>query len=173
MIADKSNYNIEPLGNHDRAAFSCGNLALDRYIREQASQDVKRGLAAVFVIAPKASPATIAAYYTLSSRELKTDTLPAGIAKKAGRYGCVGVTLLGRMAVNEKYKGTGLGTLTLISALEKSLIASREVASWAVFVEAIDDAAASFYRKYGFLELPEDECKLFLSMKTVAKLFPA
>ena len=171
MIADTSNYNIEPLGNHDRAAFSCGNASLDHYIRDLASQDVKRGLAAVFVITAKDVSRTILSYYTLSSRELKIEQLPPELAKKSGRYGYVGVTLLGRMAVDEKCKGQGLGALTLMSALEKSLMATRDVASWAVFVDAIDDEAATFYRKYGFIELPEDKRKLFLPMKTIAKLF--
>ena len=171
MIADKSKYNIEPLGNHDRAAFSCGNASLDQYLREQASQDIRRGLATVFVITAKDDPKTILSYYTLSSRELRLEQLPAEMAKRAGKYGYVGVTLLGRMAVAEKCKGTGLGTFTLMNALEKSFHATREVASWAVFVEAIDDAAARFYRKYGFIGLLEDEHKLFLPMKTIAKLF--
>ena len=171
MIADRSKYNIEPLGHHDRAAFSCGNASLDRYIREQASQDVTRGLAAVFIITAKDAPRTILSYYTLSSRELRIEQLPAEIAKKTGRYGYVGVTLLGRMAVAVSCKGMGLGALTLMNALDRSFTASREVASWAVFVEAIDDAAASFYRKYGFIELPEERRKLFLPMKTIVKLF--
>jgi len=171
VIADKSKYNIEPLGDHDRAAFSCGNASLDRYIREQASQDVKRGLASVFVITAKDDPKQILAYYTLSSRELRLDQLPEEIAKKAGKYGHVGVTLLGRMAVAEKYKGTGLGVLTLMNALHKSLLAATDVASLAVFVEAIDSDAANFYRKYGFIELPEDKLKLLLPMKTIAKSF--
>jgi predicted GNAT family N-acyltransferase len=171
VIADKSKYNIEPLGDHDRAAFSCGDGSLDRYIREQASQDVKRGLASVFVITSKDDPKQILAYYTLSSRELKLDQLPEEIAKKAGKYGHVGVTLLGRMAVAEKYKGTGLGALTLMNALHKSLLAATEVASLAVFVDAIDSDAANFYRKYGFIELPEDKLKLLLPMKTIAKSF--
>ena len=171
MIADKTKYNIEPLGDHDRAAFSCGDASLDRYIREQASQDVKRGLASVFVITAKDDPKQILAYYTLSSRELKLDQLPEEIAKKAGKYGHVGVTLLGRMAVAEKYKGTGLGALTLMNALHKSLLAATDVASLAVFVEAIDSDAANFYRKYGFIELPEDKLKLLLPMKTIAKSF--
>jgi len=171
VIADKSKYNIEPLGDHDRAAFSCGNASLDRYIREQASQDVKRGLASVFVITAKDDPKQILAYYTLSSRELRLDQLPEEIAKKAGKYGHVGVTLLGRMAVAEKYKGTGLGVLTLMNALHKSLLAATDVASLAVFVEAVDSDAANFYRKYGFIELPEDKLKLLLPMKTIAKSF--
>jgi predicted GNAT family N-acyltransferase len=171
VIADKSKYDIEPLGDHDRAAFSCGDASLDRYIREQASQDVKRGLASVFVITAKDDPKQILAYYTLSSRELKLDQLPEEIAKKAGKYGHVGVTLLGRMAVAEKSKGTGLGALTLMNALHKSLLAATDVASLAVFVEAIDTDAANFYRKYGFIELPEDKLKLLLPMRTIAKSF--
>jgi hypothetical protein len=79
--------------------------------------------------------------------------------------------LLGRMAVTEKCKGTGLGALTLMNALDKSLVASRDVASWAVYVEAIDNDAAAFYRKYGFIELPDDRLRLFLPMKTIAKVF--
>jgi predicted GNAT family N-acyltransferase len=171
VIADKSKYNIEPLGDHDRAAFSCGDASLDRYIREQASQDVKRGLASVFVITAKDDPKQILAYYTLSRRELKLDQLPEEIAKKADKYGHVGVTLLGRMAVAEKCKRTGLGTLTLMNALHKSLLAATDVASLAVFVEAIDNDAANFYRKYGFIEPPEDKLKLLLPMKTIAKSF--
>ena len=75
------------------------------------------------------------------------------------------------MAIARKYKGMGLGALALMSALDRSLAATRDVASWAVFVEAIDRQAASFYRKYGFIELPEDKLKLFLPMKTIEKLF--
>ena len=144
MIADKIKYNIEPLGDHDRAAFSCGNASLDRYIREQASQDVKRGLASVFVITAK----QVLAYYTLSRRELKLDQLPEENAKKVGKYGHVGVALFGRMAVTEKYKEAGLGALTLMNALHNSLLAATDVASLAVFIEAIDSDTANFYRKY-------------------------
>jgi GNAT superfamily N-acetyltransferase len=171
VIADKSKHTIEPLGDHSRAAFSCGHASLDRYIREQASQVVKRGLASVFVVAAKSDRKTVLAYYTLFSRELKLEQLPPEIAKKAGKYGYVGVTLLGRLAVDERCKGTGLGSLTLMNALHRSLAAAKDVASWAVFVDAIDSKAAAFYRKYGFLELPDDKLKLFLPMRTIAKLF--
>jgi predicted GNAT family N-acyltransferase len=171
LRADKSKYKIEPLGHHDRAAFSCGKESLDRYIREQASQDVKRQLASVFVIAAKEAPNTVLAYNSLSSKELKVDQLPPEIARKTGKCGSAGVTLLGRLAVTNQCRGTGIGELTMMHALEKSLDASRNVASWAVFVEAIDIEAGNFYRKYGFIELPEDNLKLFLPMKTVAQLF--
>ena len=169
MIADKSKYLIEPLGDQDRAAFSCGKESLDRYIR--ASQDVKRGLATVFVIASKDEPKKVLAYYSLSNRELKLTQLPPEIAKKAGKYARVGVTLLGRLACATHAKGSGIGALALIDALRRSVLASSEVGSFAVFVEAIDEEAVAFYKKYGFLELPDDKLKLFVPMKTIAKSF--
>lgn len=171
MIADKSKFIIEPLGDHDRAAFCCGRESLDRYIRERASQDVKQGLATVFVIASKADPRKVLAYYSLSNRELKLSQLPQEIAKKAGKYGSVGVTLLGRLACTASSKGSGIGRLTLVDALYRSVMAASEVGSFAVFVEAIDDEAVAFYKKYGFIQLPEDKRKLFLPMKTIAKSF--
>lgn len=169
MIADKNKYIIEPLGDHDRAAFSCGKESLDRYIREHASQDVKRGLATVFVIASKDEPKKVLAYYSLSNRELKLSQLPPELARKAGKYGRVGVTLLGRLACDTSSKGSGIGGLALIDALHRSVMASSLVGSFAVFVEAIDEV--TFYKKYGFLELPDDRRKLFLPMKTIAKSF--
>lgn len=172
MEADPQNFIIEPLGNHDRAAFSCGKQPLDDYIRKQASQDVKRNLARVFVLVSKDNPQQVLGYYTLSSRELKLDQLPDKIKKKSGRYNSVGVTLLGRMAVDVAKKGKGLGRLLLTDALKRSLQATQEVASFAVFVEAKDDESASFYRKYEFIQLPEDRLKLFLPMKTIEMLWP-
>lgn len=166
----RDNYVFEPLGNHDRAAFSCGKEALDRYIREQASQDVKRRLAAVFVLVARQESRKVIAYYSLSNREIKLDQLPPEIAKKAGKYNRVPVTLLGRMAVDTAYKGKRLGELVLLDALHRSLQASQLVASFAVFVDAKDEDAARFYRKYAFLELPEDGLKLFLPMRTIERL---
>jgi hypothetical protein len=60
---------------------------------------------------------------------------------------------------------------TQSKALHKSLLTATDVASLAVFVEAIDSDAANFYRKYGFIELPQDKLKLLLPMKTIAKSF--
>lgn len=170
MKADPQNFIIEPLGQHDRAAFSCGQAPLDAYIREQASQDVKRNLARVFVLVSKHNPQIVLAYYALSSRELRLDQLPEEIGRKSGRYNRVGVTLLGRMAADKSQKGKGLGELVLVDALKRSLGASREVASFAVFVEATNEGAAAFYEKFGFLRLLDDRLKLFLPMKTIEQL---
>ena len=170
-MIDRNECTFEPLGNHDRAAFCCGKEALDAYIREQASQDVKRKLAVVFVCVKKDNPQRIIAYHTLSNRELKIDQLPPNFAKKVGKYGFVPVTLLGRMAVDRRYQGQHLGEMVLMDALYRSSQTAKQVASFAVVVDAKDEEAARFYLKYEFIELPESRLKLFLPMRTIENLF--
>lgn len=166
----KDDYRFEPLRNHDRAAFSCGKEPLDRYIREQASQDQRRNLAAVFVLVSKNDTSKVVGYYTLSNREVRLDQLPTELAKKAGRYDRLPVILLGRMAVDQTHKGQRLGEFVLLDALHRSLLATQQVASFAVCVDAKDEEAAAFYRRYGFVEFAEDKRRLFLTMRTIQRL---
>ena len=168
--AEKLHFVIEPLGpKHDRAAFLCGVEALDAYIRKQAGQDLKKRAAVPFVITPDAK--TIAGFYTLSQYAVQLDAVPPDVAKKLPKYPVVPTTLLGRLAVSTVFRGQGLGAMLLMDALYRALLHSGELASAGVVVDAKDAAALAFYKKYGFLELPKLERRLFLPMGTVEKLF--
>lgn len=161
---------IEPLGGkHDRAAFVCGTPALDRYLQQQARQDQHKRVAVVFVLTPDG--ATIAGYYTLSQFAVELVDLPPEIAKKLPKYRLVPATLLGRLAVSARFRGEGWGEHLLMDALYRTLRSSQEVAAAAIVVDAKDDRAVAFYRKYGFLALPQIEHRLFLPMKTVERMF--
>lgn len=163
---------IEPLGTkHDRAAFSCGNQQLDFYLHRQAGQDMKKRAAVPFVITPDHK--TIAGFYTLSQYAVDLGELPEEVSKKLPRYPMVPATLLGRLAVSLDFRGQGLGAKLLIDALNRAVQSSRQVASAAVVVDAKDSQAVAFYKKYGFIELPRIERRLFLPMATVAQLFSA
>jgi len=167
---EKPRFVIEPLGpKHDRAAFSCGVEILDAYLHKQAGQDLKKRAAVPFVITPDGT--TIAGYYTLSQYSVLLEEVPAEVAKKLPKYPMVPVTLLGRLAVSIAFRGQGHGTTLLMDALYRTLHHSREVASAGVIVDAKDAAAIAFYKKYGFLELPRIERRLFLPMGTVEELF--
>lgn len=167
-----SPWRIEPLGPyHERAPFCCGNDALDRYLKEQAGQDARRAVAAPFVLVAAADPKTIAGYYTLSSHSIDLRELPAAVAKRLPRYPHVPATLLGRLAVDRRYKGQGLGELLLLDALRRAFTQSSQIAAVAVVVDAGDEQAARFYRHFGFIAFPERPNRLFLPMKTVAALF--
>lgn len=161
---------IEPLdtGRHDRDRFRSGVEALDRYLHKQAGQDARRRVAAPFVLILPPSPG-VAGYYTLSSASVRMDDLPRTLAKRLPRYPVLPATLLGRLAVDERHRGAGLGTLLLMDALHRAL--RSEVASMAVLVEAKDEGAVAFYRHHDFQSLPEQSRKLFLPMAEIAALF--
>jgi len=157
------------VSEHDRAAFSCGVEALNTYLQKQASQDVKKHVAVVFVMTTDGK--NIAGYYTLSQYSVRLDDVSPEVAKKLPRYPNVPVTLLGRLAVSEAWKGQKLGTLLLMDALYRCLKGSKELASAGVIVDAKDEAAAGFYKKFGFMELPKVEKRLFLPIGTIEKMF--
>ncbi|MGQ0710818.1 MAG: GNAT family N-acetyltransferase [Rhodoferax sp.] len=157
-------FRLAPLGaEHDRAAFCSGSEPLDRYLHSQATQDVRRRVAACFVAL--AQGPCIAGYYTLASASLLLADLPAQTAKKLPRYPTVPAVRMGRLAVDLAYKGQGLGGALLADALARA--ARAEIAAYALMVDAKDATAAAFYRHHGFIALPDAARTLFLPLASV------
>jgi predicted GNAT family N-acyltransferase len=164
------NFKIEPLGkSHERAAFSCGKDSLDQYLKNQAGQAADKNLAAVFILTPDGKK--IAGYYTLSSYTVKLDEIPEELARRLTRMQEVPATLLGRLARSTDLRGQGIGEILLVDALRKALQNSTHVASWAVVVDAKDEEAAVFYKRYGFIPFPTKPNRLFLPMNSINKMF--
>ncbi len=156
--------------NHNRSEFSCGKELLDRYFQLQVNQDIKRKLSACFVVKDITTD-LIKGYYTLSNSSIPVHKIPESIQKKLPKsYKSIPTTLLGRLAVDSKFQGKGAGKLLLIDALKRCDNISKSIGSFAVVVEPLDHDAENFYRKYGFIKLP-DSGKMFLPMKTVSELF--
>ena len=143
--------------------------ALDVYLQKQAGQDVRRRVAVTFVAKPDGK--AIAGYYTLSQYSVDLGSLPDELARKLPKYSVVPATLIERLAVGTAFRGQGIGELLLMDALYRCLSGSKQAASAAVIVDAKDESAVTFYRKYGFLELPKIPQRLFLPMATIEALF--
>ncbi|MFM2056278.1 MAG: hypothetical protein RLY71_663 [Pseudomonadota bacterium] len=157
-------FHVVPLGAaHDRTLFKSDSAPLDRYLREQVTQDVRRRVAACFVALT--SEQRLAGYYTLASASLMLADLPASTAKKLPRYPTVPAVRMGRLAVDVSFKGQGLGGALLADALDRA--ARAEIAAYALMVDAKDEAAAAFYRHHGFIALPDSPLELFLPLATV------
>jgi GNAT superfamily N-acetyltransferase len=170
----KSPWLVEPLGKqHDRAAFDCGNEVLDRYLKEIASQDARRLVAAPFVLVAATAPKTILGYYTLSGFGIDLGSLPSEVARKLPAYPIVPATLLGRLAVDRRHRKQGIGEFLLMDALHRAYVQSAQIAAVAVVVDAADAPAARFYRHFDFISLPDRSDRLFLPMKTIAALLRA
>lgn len=157
---------VEVLGS-DRNSFASGVEPLDRYFRNQAGQDARKNMAAPFVLV--LPDRTIAGYYTLSSTAVKLAELPAETTRRLPRYPLVPATLLGRLAVDQRFQGRGYGRFLLADALFRAV--RSEIASFAVIVDAKDDAARRFYERESFLSFPDQPMKLFRPMADIAELF--
>lgn len=161
---------IQPLASrHDRAAFSCGVPSLAAYIRTQAGQDVRRDLAICYILS-EPGRSLIIGYYTLSATSIDAISLPAVLAKKYGRYHVLPATLIGRLAVDSRYRDQGLGETLLLDALRRTL--RTGIASMAIIVDALNESAASFYERYGFRRFEDDRMRLYLTMSKVREIFP-
>jgi predicted GNAT family N-acyltransferase len=168
-----SKFRFEPLDKkkHNRAAFSCEHERLNKYLKEQASQEIKKRVAAVYVLTPDGR--RIVGYYTLSQYSIDAGELPPETIQQLHipKYDKLPATLLGRLARSQEFKGKGVGELLLMGALKRALDHSRNIASLAVVVDAKDEKARTFYRTYGFINLPDHPNRLFLPMRTIEQLF--
>jgi predicted GNAT family N-acyltransferase len=154
---------------HEKEKFNCGKAMLDNYIQKQAKQDVKGKVSVCFVLSDDNKE--IKGYYTLSNGSIPRSRLPESIIKQIPKYKDLPVTLLGRLAIDNKFKGQKLGALILLDALKRSFdISATSVASMAVIVDPIDQEAIDFYTKFGFILLP-DSGRMFLPMRTIEQLF--
>jgi predicted N-acetyltransferase YhbS len=108
----------------------------------------------------------VVGYYSLAAGSVRRDDVTPRVAKGLANYP-VPVFLLARLAVDQTEKGKGLGAALLKDALLRSLQAAEIVGCRAVLVHAKDQAAESFYRKYGFESSPVDEFHLYLLLKDI------
>jgi ribosomal protein S18 acetylase RimI-like enzyme len=156
---------IEPLGKyHDPATFSSGQPDIDDWFRRRASQDEWRNVARVFVAAD--DELGVIGFYSLSSYTLALDDLPEHLARKLPRYDAIPAARIGRLARDERVRGQRVGELLLADAVRRILGAARSVAVFAIVVDAKDDAAAAFYRRFGFQPFPLQPSRLFLLTST-------
>ena len=156
--------------SHRKKEFLCGKDLLDNYLQKQANQDIKRKLSACFVLNDKETN-LLKGYYTLANNSIPQNLIPTEFKKKLPKsYTSIPTTLLGRLAIDIRFQGKGIGKLLLIDALNRSYLISKSIGSFAVIVDPIDEDAEKFYDKYGFIKLP-DSGKMFLPMNTIKTLF--
>jgi len=147
---------------HKLAAFDCGNEAMNNWLREFALRN--EGLVSRTYVVADAGGVVIA-YYSLVGGVIERSELPKRLRQHMPKI--VPVVLLGRLAVDRNHAGLGLGKALLREALRCALQQSELVASRGVLVEAIDEAALSFYKPFGFLPSPTGDRKLILPTETI------
>lgn len=152
---------------HNRGSFNSNTPLLDNYIKTQASQDVRKDLSACYVMADEHNK--VIAYYTLSANSISQEGISENQLKKLrlpSSYRNLPAVMLGRLAVDDQHKGKRFGELLLMDAFDRCLSAAEQIGTLAIIVDPIDEKAAGFYAKYGFMELKSSK-RMFITMQTI------
>lgn len=166
-MTDFHNLVIEPLTTtHDRPNFQCGVDVLDRYLKKQARQDIKRHISRVFIATTPDNPKKVIGYYTLSSLSIELNQLPEKLSRKLPKHQ-LPAALIGRLAVSQTAQGKGVGKMLLADAIKRTLAISDEIAIYAIIVDAISSDARRFYERFGFNRLGDEINRLFLSLQSI------
>jgi GNAT superfamily N-acetyltransferase len=153
----------EPLtSDHDLSAFDCGEAALNDWLRQRALKNESRFSRTYVVCEGK----RVTAFVCISAGAVQRAEAPGRLRRNAPD--AIPVSIVGRLAVDQRYAGKGLGADMLSDALRRIAVASQSIGIGAVMVQAKDDAAKRFYLSCAeFLEYPEDSRTLFLPIETV------
>ncbi|MBN3855622.1 GNAT family N-acetyltransferase [Paraburkholderia sp. Ac-20340] len=138
---------------------------MNDWLRNMASQHQKKNFSRTFVATEPGAPGTIVGYYALAATSVETDSMPDRRLPRS-----VSAVLLARLAVDLSCRGRGLGESLLMHALDTVLTASRSVGVQCIVVDAIDDSAVAFYRKYGFVPFTDIPRRLFLPVATIMQV---
>ena len=148
---------------HDRAGFSCGISELDDYLHRFAVQHRRKGVSTVHVLVDTEKLSLILGFYTLSAAQVDSAELSDADRKKLPRYP-IPCFRLGRLACRMDHRGRGLGKLLIGCAVERCLQARKQVAAFALIVDAKSPEAKAFYEHYGFTPCVDASMTLYLPL---------
>jgi len=131
--------------------FDCGEPSLNEWLRSRALKNETTGASRTFVTVEMLS-GDVAGYYCLSASALGLEDAPGRV--KRNMPSPIPIILIGRLAVDERFKGHGLGASLLQDAVLKGIEASRILGARAFVVDALNEDAERFYRKFGFELMP-------------------
>lgn len=160
--------------NHDRIGFDCGNEALNAYLQNTARQHIDKSLATTRVIVDE-NDVTILGFYSITMCELDASSLPDRISRKLPNSK-VPAALLGRLAVDRRHQGKGLGKALLMEAVRDTVVVANQVACVGLVVDSKNADSTRFYAAYGFEEIPGNNSRLFMpinTLKTIAAAIPS
>lgn len=147
---------------HRFDSFDCGQPSLNDWIREHAGISEGRTVRTYVVCEGD----DVVGYYCIASGSVERGALPGEIKRARGTPNQVPVAIIGRLARDLRYRGTGLGQDLLRDALLRIIDASETIDVRAILVHALDEAAAKFWAEAEFQEYPIGSHTFFMPIET-------
>jgi len=160
----------EPLtAAHNISDFCCGKPALDRWLKARALSNQEKGFTAVLVVH---DDNRVVGYYGLAPTAIVPNQLPRTI-RTGQPPDPVPCLLLGQLATDEGWRGRGIGTALVKHALQRCVQAAALIGGRALVVNAVDDEAAAFWVRRGFIPAKHDPLILYRSISDIAATLAA
>jgi len=178
QLSSKEPNLIEPFDpeKHDRAAFSCGIRQIDNFFQQTANRQEKANNLRTYVMVT--SHSEVIGFYATNAHAVDYQDLPSKYARNRPRHGSIPAAYISMIGVDEKHQGKGEGGVLLTDCLERLYNASLIVGISVVMLDVFDcgdstlvQRRISLYQSYGFEQLPANELRMFIPMKTIEELF--
>ena len=152
----------EPLtARHRLDGFDCGRPALNDWLLRHARQAQGSGSAKTFVVAQEDR---VAGYFSLTVGQIDSLEAPERIRQGMGQYP-VPVVLQARLAVSAKDQAQGIGYGFLQDAIRRTILIAEQAGIRAMLTHPINEEAARFCTRFGFVASPLREQQMLLLLK--------
>lgn len=151
--------------DHDPRSFDCGNEQMNRWLIDHALASQRADLARTYLVLQGEA---IAGYVSLTTGSIRREAVPKRFARGMPRYPLPTI-LIARLAIDRRYQRQHLGSRLLAEALRLAVAASDTAAARLVVVDAIDERAVSFYRRWGFVDVPDNPTRLFRKISDIRR----
>ena len=158
----------EPLTDRHRLdGFDCGQPSLNHWLVHHARQAQSSGSAKTFVVADQND--RVAGYFSLTVGQIDTAEAPERLRRGMGRFP-LPVVILARLAVSSDQQGLGIGVGMLQDAIRRTLLIAEQAGIRAILTHPLNEDAAGFYTRFGFIPSPLRPQQLLLLLKDAQKL---
>jgi len=144
---------------HRIDSFDSGNSQLDDWLKQRARKNELEGASRTYVLC---AGELVVAYYCLANGAVALTTATGRIRRNMPDP--IPVMVIGRLAVDCRWQGKGIGRALLRDAILRTLQASEIAGIRAILVNAISEDAKQFYEKCGFTASPIDPMILMVKV---------
>lgn len=148
---------------HDVSPFSCGKPALDHWLKTRALANQRKGFTVVMVVHDSMR---VVGFYGLAPSAVVPAAMPRSV-RTGQPPDPVPCLMLGQLATDQAWAGRGIGSGLLKHALQRCVDGARLIGGRALLVHAVDDEAATFWRRRGFLASKDDPLVLFRAIADI------